>query len=86
MEMNRTSTPFSFRQMITDLQELMEMNVVKNNEIMNTQGVSGHHNVPCPQLMTFELLTHGFGASALSAALNVVQTYLDEMVKCMTLQ
>ncbi|KAL5248220.1 hypothetical protein ACHWQZ_G017412 [Mnemiopsis leidyi] len=74
------------KQMITDLQELMEMNVVKNNEIMNTQGVGGHHNVPCPQLMTFELLTHGFGASALSAALNVVQTYLDEMVKCMTLQ
>jgi len=70
--------------MIADLQELMEMNVVKNNEVMNTQGVSGHGMVPCPQLMTFELLTHGFGASALSAALNVVQTYLDEMMKCMT--
>ena len=66
------------------MQELMEMNVVKNNEVMNTVGVNGHNNVPCPQLMTFELLTHGFGASALSAAFNVVQTYLDEMLKCMT--
>ena len=69
--------------MINDLQELMEMNVVKNNEMMNTQGVGVHNMVPCPQLMTFELLTHGFGANALSAALNVVQTYLDEMIKCM---
>eukprot|EP00116_Pleurobrachia_bachei_P001540 sb/3461802/ len=58
--------------MISDMQELMEMNVVKNNEVMNTVGVNGHNNVPCPQLMTFELLTHGFGASALSAAFNVL--------------
>lgn len=72
--------------MIGDLQELMEVSVVKNNDVMNNHGVTGHGMAPCPQLMTFELLTHGFGASALSAAFNVVQTYLDEMLKSVSQQ
>lgn len=75
------------KQMMQDLQEVTEISVVKNYEFINKTGPMGPAGMaPVPQLMVFELLTHGFGTTAITATLNIIQTYLDEMLKQLTQQ
>lgn len=75
------------KQMMQDLQEVTEISVVKNYEFINKTGPMGPAGMaPVPQLMIFELLTHGFGTTAITATLNIIQTYLDEMLKQLTQQ
>ena len=69
---------FSCRQICKELQDILAQDPYPKTRLPNSQ---------LPEsvlrgLNHFGLVTHGFGAPAINAALNAFQSYLTELMKC----